>query len=78
MCTTLKLRTNPFCLQRAGARSFDKSDIIEKNIKRNQFFVKLFSLSFHLSAFEVTSIKTSSPALCRQKKFIFNLKVVHK
>ena len=51
-------------------RSFDKSDIIEKNKIRNQFFVKIFSLSFHMSVFEVIFIKTSNPAL--------NLKVVHK
>ena len=59
-------------------KSFDKSEIIEKNTLRNQFFVKLFSLSFHLSAFEVTSFKTSNPALCQQKEFVLNLKVVHK
>ena len=41
--------------------------VIEKNAIRNQFFVKLFPLCFHLSAFEATSIKTSNPALCRQK-----------
>ena len=42
-----------------GVRSSDKKDIIEKNAIRNEFFVKLFSFSFHLSAFEVTFIKTS-------------------
>ena len=33
------------------------------------FFVKLFPLPFPLSAFEVTFIKTSNLALCRQKEF---------
>ena len=32
---------------------------------------------FHLSALEVTFIKTSNPALCRQKKFVYSLKIVH-
>ena len=52
--------------------------IIEKNTSGNQFFVKLFPLSFHLSAFEVTFIKTSNPALRRQKEFVCSLKIVHK
>ena len=32
---------------------------------------------FHLSALEVTFIKTSNPALCRQKEFEYSLKIVH-
>ena len=32
---------------------------------------------FHLSALEATFIKTSNPALCRQKEFIYSLKIVH-
>ena len=63
-----------FLSAEGGVRSFDKSDIIEKNKIRNQFFEKLFLLSFHLSAFEVTFIKTSNPTLCRQKEFVLNLK----
>ena len=78
LCTTFKLRTNSFCRHRAGLEVFDKSDIIENNTIRNQFFVKLFLLSFYLSAFEVTFIKPSNPTLCRQKEFVLNLKVVHK
>ena len=31
----------------------------------------------HLSALEATFIKTSNPALCRQKEFIYSLKIVH-
>ena len=31
---------------------------------------------FHLSALEATFIKTSNPALCRQKEFVYNLKIV--
>ena len=52
--------------------------IIEKNTIRNQFFVKLLPLSFHLPAFEVTFIKTSTLTLCRQKEFLYSLKIVHK
>ena len=52
--------------------------VIEKNAIRNQFFVKLFPLCFHLSAFEVTFIKISNPALSWQKEFLYSLKVVHK
>ena len=32
---------------------------------------------FHLSAFKVTFIETSNPALCRQKEFVYSLKIVH-
>ena len=32
---------------------------------------------FHLSALEATFIKTSNPAFCRQKKFVYSLKIVH-
>ena len=32
---------------------------------------------FHLSALEATFIKTSTPALCRQKEFVYSLKIVH-
>ena len=32
---------------------------------------------FHLSALEATFIKTSNPILCRQKKFVYNLKILH-
>ena len=46
--------------------------------KKSKLFVKLFPLCFHLSAFEVTFIKTCNPALCWQKEFLFSLKIVHK
>ena len=52
--------------------------VIEKNTVRNQFFAKLFLLSFHLSTFEVTFVKTSFPALRRKKEFVYSLKIVHK
>ena len=39
--------------------------------------MKLFPLSFHLSAFEFTFVKTSNPALRRQKEFLYSLKVLH-
>ena len=32
---------------------------------------------FHLSALEATFIKISNPALCRQKEFVYSLKIVH-
>ena len=32
---------------------------------------------FHLYALEATFIKTSNPALCRQKEFVYSLKIVH-
>ena len=32
---------------------------------------------FSLSALEATFIKTSNPALCRQKEFVYSLKIVH-
>ena len=31
---------------------------------------------FHLSTFEATFIKTSNPAFCRQKEFVYSLKIV--
>ena len=31
---------------------------------------------FHLFAFKATFIKTSNPALCRQKEFVYSLKIV--
>ena len=32
---------------------------------------------FHLSALEAIFIKTSNPILCRQKEFVYNLKIRH-
>ena len=32
---------------------------------------------FHLSALEATFIKTSNPALCLQKEFVYSLMIVH-
>ena len=32
---------------------------------------------FHLSALEATFIKTSNPILCRQKEFVYNLKILN-
>ena len=32
---------------------------------------------FHLSALEAIFIKTSNPILYRQKKFVYNLKILH-
>ena len=33
--------------------------------------------SFHLSALEAAFIKTSNPALCRRKEFVYSIKIVH-
>ena len=33
--------------------------------------------SFHLSALEATYIKTSKPNLCKQKEFVYGLKITH-
>ena len=33
--------------------------------------------SFHLSTLEATYIKTSKPNLCKQKKFVYGLKITH-
>ena len=52
LCTTFKLSMNFFCRQWAGLEVLIKVTLLKKNTIRNEFFVKLFSLSFHLSAFE--------------------------
>ena len=33
--------------------------------------------SFHLSTLEATYIKTFKPNLCKQKKFVYGLKITH-
>ena len=33
--------------------------------------------SFHLSTLEATNIKTSTPNLCKQKEFVYGLKITH-
>ena len=33
--------------------------------------------SFHLSTLKATYIKTSKPNLCKQKEFVFGLKITH-
>ena len=76
--TIFKLRTNSFCRQRVGLEVLMKVTLLKKNPIRNQFLVKGFLLSFHVSAFEFTFIKISDPTICRQKEFVLNLKVVHK
>ena len=54
----LKVENEFFLSAEGGVRSFDESDIIEKNTIRNRFFVKLFSLFFPLSAFKCIFVKT--------------------
>ena len=59
----LHLLQNPTC-----AQHYDDS----------RFFILAQGRSpFHLSALEYTFIKTSNPALCRQKEFVYSLKIVH-
>ena len=59
----LHLLQNPTCAQHYDDSSF--SDLAQGR-----------SL-FHLSAPEATFIKTSNPVLCRQKEFVYSLKIVH-
>ena len=78
LCTTLKLKTNSFWRQKAGLEVLIKVTLLKKTTIKNQFFVPLFLLSFHLSASELTFIKASNLTLYRKKEFVLNLKVVHK
>ena len=59
----LHLLQNPTC-----AQHYDDSRF---------FILAQGRLPFHLSALEATFIKTSNPALCRQKEFVYSLKIVH-
>ena len=44
----------------------------------NKFFILARGrTSFHLSTLEATYIKTSKPNLCRQKEFVYGLKITH-
>ena len=59
------LLQNPACAQQHNDRRFS--------------FLAHGRFPFHLSVLEATFIKTSNPALCRQKKFVYrySLKIVH-
>ena len=60
------------------ARSFDKSNF-KKQIDGRGAKKVLQKVDFSLYFFNnIAFIKTSNPALCRQKEFVLNLKVVHK
>ena len=61
--TGLHLLQNPTC-----AQHYDDS--------RFSIFAQGCS-PFPLSALEASFIKTSNPALCRQKEFVYSLKIVH-
>ena len=76
LCTTFKLKTDSFCRQRAGLEVLIKVTLLKK-IQLETIFCRTF-FTLLPSAFEVTFIKTSNPALCQQKEFVLNLKVVHK
>ena len=71
----LQVENELFLSAEGGVKSLDKSDSIEKNYNKKSIFCKTFSLSFHLSAFEVTFIKTSNCYLkqtfCFEKKNFF-------
>ena len=38
-------------------------------------FIKIHKLVFHLGVLESVYIKTQNPILCRQKEFVFSLKL---
>ena len=63
LATGLHLLQNPTC-----AQHYDDS--------RFSILAKGRSF-FHLSALEATFIKTSNPILCRQKEFVYSLKILH-
>ena len=58
---------------------FDKP-ICAKNYSDGKFIILLHvfgRLSFHLSALEADYIKSCEQNLCRQKEFVYNLKLLH-
>ena len=55
---------NPFC-----AQHYDDSRFFILAEGRSPFH--------HLSTIEAIFIKTSNPALCRQKEFVYSLKIMH-
>ena len=59
----LHLLQNPICAQHYDDRRFS---ILAQGRS-----------PFHLSALEATFIKTTNPALCRQKEFVYRLKIVY-
>ena len=59
----LHLLQNPTCAQRYDDSGFSV-------LAQDRF-------PLHLSALEATFIKTSNPAICRQKEFVCSLKNVH-
>ena len=77
LCTTFRLRMTSFCRQRAGLEVLIKvTSKAYMEGERRKFYKKLISYCTFFN--NVTFIKTSNPALCRQKEVILNLKVVHK
>ena len=51
--------------------------ICAKNYSNEKFTIISFGCSsFHLSALEAVYIKSCKPNLCRQKKFVYNLKLL--
>ena len=52
--------------------------ICSKNFSDEKFTILSFGRSsFHLSALEAVYIKSCKPNLCRQKQFVYNLKLLH-
>ena len=79
LCTTSKLRTKSFCRQRAWLEVMIKVPSKADTVDGRRAKKVLQKIDFLLYFFNnVTFIKTSNPALCRQKEFVLNLKVGHK
>ena len=79
LCATFKLRTNSFRQKRARLEVLIKvTSKADRWKESKKSFIKktIFYCIFFFN--NVTLIKTSHPALCRQIKFVLNLKVVHK
>ena len=52
--------------------------ICTKNYSDEKFTIFIFGhSSFYLSALEAVYIKSCKPNLCRQKEFVYNLKLLH-
>ena len=67
-------------------KHFDSA--LKQNLLENPSYVSQYSntkfsilargrTSFHLSTLEVTFIKSFQPNLCRQKEFLYSLKLIH-
>ena len=79
LCTTFRLRTNSFCQQRTWLEVLIKVTSKADRMKESKKVLQKIDFLLYVFFFNnVTFIKTSNPALCRQKENVLNLKVVHK